>query len=500
MTSLPNNLYTCEQTRELDRIAIEKYGIAGITLMKRAARAAFQQSRNQWPQIRDWIILCGSGNNAGDGYVFAALAQQAGHRAQVFYVVEPEKLKGDAQRAYQYALQEGASVEPFDQESLQSLLDENCVIVDALLGTGISGAVREEYAQAISWVNQSGLPAVALDIPSGLCGDTGQVLGTCVRADISVTFIAIKTGLLVGQGPVYSGHLHYCDLDVPAELFQSIEPRAYQAQRGLLKECLPERTLDLHKGQLGQVMIVGGDHGFGGAAILACEAAAFAGAGLISLATQAAHVSAVLVRRPEVMAAGVPSGQELEPLLKRPSVLVVGPGLGQSAWSEQMLQQSLLANLPMVLDADALNILAKGRLKLPEEQSGQWVLTPHPGEAARLLNVSVETIQQDRLSAARNIQQKFGGVVVLKGLGTIIDDGEQTVVAKVGNPGLARGGSGDVLSGVIGSLIAQQLPLFEAAQLAVCAHGDAADLLAEESGELGMLPSELAPYIRECLQ
>lgn len=493
--SLPNRLYSCAQVRELDRVAIEQYGIPGSVLMKRAGRSAFAAACQCWPQNRHWLILCGSGNNAGDAYVFAALAAQQGHKVSLFYLSDPNTLSGAALAAYQYACQEGVQAIAFSADAGGCLADT--VIVDGLLGTGIRGAVREDFAACIQWVNQQALPVISLDIPSGLCGDTGAELGCAVHADMTVTFIGCKQGLFSGRGPALTGTLVYDDLAVPAEVYDSVQGDTVERIQFVCCARLPKRSVDAHKGQFGHVMVIGGDLGFGGAAILAAEAAAFGGAGLVSLATRPEHVVAALVRRPEVMTLGVPSGQELEPHLSRPDHLVVGPGLGQSPWSEQMLQQALITGLPLVLDADALNILALGRIPWPGH--GNLVITPHPGEAARLLNCSIGEVQSNRFDAVRRLQRLCGGVVVLKGAGTLIADSHQTCVALVGNPGLATAGSGDVLSGLIGSFMAQGLAPLSASKLAVCVHGEAGDVLAAKVGQSGLQAAELIAHVRELL-
>ncbi len=495
--SIPDNFYSCDQVRELDRRIIQEQGISGIQLMKKAARSAFYHALATWEGAHDWLVLCGGGNNGGDGYIFAALAAQKKHRVAVFAVVDPASLKDDALRAYQFALQEGVQLQPFSVDGAKAALSENTIIVDALLGTGVRGPVRDPFVAAIQWINQSGRRTVSLDIPSGLCGDTGIALGEAVNASLTVTFIAIKAGLLTHQGPRFCGQLRCADLDADPAIVNALEPVARAPQRSALRARLPQRLPDAHKGAFGHVMIIGGDHGYGGAALLACESAAVSGAGLTSVATRPEHVTAVLIRRPEVMVIGIDSGQALEPHLTRPDVLVVGPGLGQTAWSEQVLQQALLSRLPMVLDADALNILAGGRLSLPA--GADCVLTPHPGEAARLLGCSVAEVQADRFTAVRALQSRYGGVIILKGAGSLICDGKTVVLASVGNAGLARGGTGDLLSGLIGGLMAQGVSAFEAAQLAVCIHGDAAVAAAPETGLSGMLASELVPYIRRLL-
>ncbi len=496
--SIPRNYYSCSQVRELDRGAIEAHGMPGIRLMKNAGRCAFEKARELWPESEHWIVFCGGGNNGGDGYIVAALAAQKRHRVTLFYLSDPQGLKNDARTAWQFAVQEGVKVEPFSPATAEALKASGAVVVDALLGTGAQGAARGPVTDAIRWINASGLPVLALDIPSGLNGDTGIAAGDAVEATATVTFIGCKTGLVTGQGPRFTGQLYFSDLGVPAEVYQNIEPAASAPAREALLAGLPQRHADAHKGRFGHVMVIGGDHGYGGAALLASETAAVTGPGLVSLSTRPEHVTAALVRCPEVMAVGVVSGQALEPYLKRPNVLVVGPGLGQSPWSEQMLQQALATGLPLVLDADALNILSQGQQQLPDD-SVPRVLTPHPGEAARLLGCTVEDIQVDRFAAIKALHRETGGVVVLKGAGTLIYDGARMRLAKVGNPGLARGGTGDVLSGLIGGLLVQGLDAMDAATLAVCIHGDAADLAVVETGIRGLLATDLIPYIRELL-
>lgn len=492
--SLLNNAYTCDQARALDHKATSELGVAGITLMKRAGRAAYSLAQEQWPDATQWIVLCGAGNNAGDGYVFAALAAQRRQPVQVYWLSDPDQLTGDAATAFQYARQEGVLIAPFKAFEPG---DAKAVIIDAMLGTGATGQVRPQYAEAVAWANQQALPVFSIDVPSGLCADTGAELGTAVKASATLTFIARKIGLLTGRGPTLTGALHFSDLALPATLYEGVEPVGVGVDREHLMAHLPVREADAHKGQFGHVMVIGGDRGFGGAAIMAAEMAMGAGAGLVSLATQADHVSAALTRRPEVMAVGVSSGQELEPLLNRPTVLVVGPGLGQSPWSEQLLQQALKTRMPWVIDADGLNMLAQGRFVLPDHP--QWVLTPHPGEAARLLGKSVAEVQSDRIAAIQELHHKFGGVILLKGAGTLIYDGKTIVIANVGSPALATGGTGDVLSGLIGALLAQGLEPFVAAQLGACLHGDSADRLCSRSGQNRLLAAELIPYVRELI-
>lgn len=493
--SLTNNLYTGDQIRELDRRAIHEQGIPGFDLMKRAASAAFAHACALWPTNRRWLVMCGGGNNGGDGYVFATLAAQRQHQVQVFYITAPEQLSGAALSAYQEAQQAGVEMRAFSDT-----IDppQDAVVIDALLGIGLRTPVRGSAAAAIRWINSCELPVLALDLPSGLCADSGAELGCAVRATHTLSFIAAKVGLYTGRGPALCGQVAIATLDLPDALFTGLPVTARRVALPNLLPLVPERTEDAHKGTFGHVMVIGGDLGYGGAAILAAEAAAMSGAGLVSLATRPQHVTAALVRRPELMVLGVPSGQELEPHMSRPDVLVVGPGLGRTPWSEQLLQQALQGGQPLVLDADALNILAEGRLPLPDHQ--QWVMTPHPGEAARLLQCATQDVQRDRVAAVTQLQKTYGGVILLKGAGTLFANADGVYLAKVGNPGLATAGSGDVLAGLIGSFMAQGLAPLAAAQLSACLHGEAADLAVEETGQAGLQAAELIPYVRELLK
>ena len=491
-------LYLAEQVQKLDRCAIDEHGIPGIRLMKQAGRAAFKLLLKQWPQVEHITVMCGAGNNAGDGYIVAALAAQRRIPVDVFHVAEPDQLTGDALLAFEFARHEGVIVQGYMQG--QRLGDmANTVLVDALLGTGAKGDVRPNYAMAIKAVNDSQLPVLAIDLPSGLSADTGAVLGSAIRADVTITFIGMKQGLVTGKGPALAGRLEFDGLNVPPQVYENQTPVSQRLQLDSLLKQLPHRDADAHKGHFGHAMVIGGELGFAGAAAMAGEACARMGAGLTSVATRSEHVAAIISRCPELMVAGVSSGQSLEPLLAKPSVLIVGPGLGQTPWSEQMLQQAAKTQLPMVVDADALNLLAGERL-LHNVKRDNWILTPHPGEAARLLNCSIAEVQHDRVAAARAIQNQYGGTIILKGSGTVICSSEQQIfISTAGNPGMATGGTGDVLSGLLGGLWAQGFAQDWVAQLAVCLHGAAADLAVEENGMRGLLATDLIPYARQLL-
>ncbi len=487
------NLYTAAQTRALDHCAIHDHGIPGIVLMSRAAQAVFRHLLQLWPETKRIQVLCGTGNNGGDGFLIADLAHKRGFDVTVYQVGEPAKIAGDALLARQQAAANGVTIAPFTNAPL----DREGVIVDALLGTGLGGDVRGASAQAIAAINASDAPVLAVDIPSGLCADTGRVLGSAVHAAATVTFIGLKRGLFTLQAPDYTGTVHFSDLAVPAAVYEAVPANCQRLELAPLLQRLPPRPATAHKGLYGTVLIVGGDHGFAGAAALAAEAALRCGAGLVQVATRAEHVAAIVARTPEVMPRAVHDGDDFAPLLAAADVLVVGPGLGLSAWALELLQLALASGKPAVLDADALNLLAAGVL-VDTPPCAPRVLTPHPGEAARLLACTTADVQADRFAAVLALQRRYGGVQVLKGNGSLVCDGDSVLLSDYGNPGMASGGMGDVLSGVIGALLAQHLRPVEAAALGVCLHGAAADIAAGD-GQRGLAASDLMSHLRSLL-
>lgn len=487
----PQLLYRADAVRQLDQLVITQQQVPALTLMKRAGRAAFDCLHARWPDVRALQVFCGGGNNGGDGYVIAGLAAQRQIPVTVYVGVAEEKLHGEALEAYRFAQREGARL--VADLSQMPPLEQYTVLVDALLGTGFQGTLREPVKSAVAHINASKAPVIAVDIPSGLNADTG-VATEAVQADVTVTFIGRKAGLYLGRGPALTGTIQFDELGAAPDVYRQVPALLTRYTADSLAR-LPARAADSYKKHYGHVMVVGGDHGFGGAALMASEAAARTGAGLISLASRPEHVVAALTRCPEIMAHPVVSGQELEPLLEAPSVIAVGPGLGQSPWSEQLLARAGRAPVPLVLDADALNILAGGRV-LAGIKRDDWILTPHVGEAARLLGVSTAEVIEDRVAAARAIQQKFSGVVILKGTGTLIAHAEGVDLVNSGNPGMASGGMGDLLTGIIAALVGQGMDLPAAARLAVWLHGEAGDRAAVEGGQRGLLATDLLPHVR----
>lgn len=486
--NFPLALYSAAQVRQLDASLIVA-GTPGFELMGLAARAMWRALRRRWNDVGELTVLAGRGNNAGDGYLIAELALRAGWQVKVLAVGETGALAGDALLAFKQAQEAGVLIEPWSEHAVV------CgVVVDALLGTGLKGTVRAPYAAVIARLNGSGLPVLAVDIPSGLSADTGQVLGCAVRADITFTVIGLKIGLFTGQAPEYVGQIQFDDLHASPAIVAGQAAIGQRLVGGNVAQ-LPARQPTVHKGQLGHVLVVGGDLGFAGAALLAAQTALRSGAGLVSVATRAEHVNAAQARIPEVMAASVASANQLLALAKNASVLVVGPGLGQGAWGRSLLSVAAISRMPQVWDADALNLLAKDCVSVP----ANCVITPHPGEAARLLGLSSAQVQSDRPAAALELAKRFNAVCVLKGAGSLIaDPGGQLRLCDRGHPVMAGAGLGDVLAGLIGALIAQGLSPFDAASLAVWLHALAGERLAAKG--VGLAASDLCNAIRQLLQ
>jgi len=492
---IQDNLYSVETVRQLDVAAINNLEGRAIRLMKRAGKVAFDEMLEAFGHPTLVNLFCGCGNNAGDGYILAALAAQRRIPVRVIELGTISKFSAETLQARDFATQAKVSITAFDS----SVEVSEGIIVDALLGIGCNGALRDQYAQAVAVINDASLPVLAIDIPTGLNADTGSVVDIAVKADYTVTFIGAKKGLFTGRGPALCGEIVYDSLEICDTLFDNFQPAAQLMDLHDLMESFPEVEGDVYKNQRGHCMVIGGDQGYGGAVTMAAEAALRVGSGLTSVATQPQHITAVLARCPEVMACGVISGQQLEPWLDRPTTLVVGPGLGRSAWSEQLLQKAVATGLPTVLDADALNILAQGRV-VSALEGHQWVLTPHAAEAARLLDVTVAEIQADRFAAVQEIQQKYNAVVLLKGAGTLIAGRDSVIkVCPYGNSAMATAGTGDLLSGIIGGLIAQGMSLQMAAELGCCLHSAAADMAVEALGFRGISATDLLSYIRQLL-
>jgi len=488
MQALPGALYTAEQVRELDRRAIEELGIPGYELMTRAGHATLDALRRLWPDARSIAVLCGPGNNGGDGFVVARVARAQGLSVNVVSLTDPAKLRGDAARAFRDFAAGGGRCQPWSAECLDA-----DVIVDALFGTGLTREPSGAAARMIAAANASGRPLVAVDIPSGLQSDSGAVLGAAIRSSLTVTFIGRKVGLYLGTGPDQVGYLVFNDLDVPGETYATVAPVARLLAETDVEAALPRRRRTSHKGDHGHVLVVGGGPGMPGAARLAGEAALRAGAGLVTLAVHP-DSTAVVAARPELMCRAIRSVEDLGAVLERATVVAVGPGLGRSKWSRAVFAAALDAGLPAVVDADGLSLLAESR-----RSRDDWVLTPHPGEAARLIGSTSARVQRHRLATARSLQAMYGGHLVLKGAGSIVQSpGDLPRLCDRGNPGMASGGMGDVLTGIIAGIAAQCGDLGHAARAGVFVHAQAGDLAARR-GERGLIAGDVLERVRACV-
>lgn len=486
MEPLPLALYGAQQLAEIDRRATQQ-GLPGATLMQRAGEAAFRAISARWPVSRHWLVYAGAGNNGGDGYVVAREALQAGCEVTVAALGEPREASTAGQMAAAYR-EAGGRVVPW-QEAVPREVD---LIVDALFGIGLSRALEGDAAAAVEAIGAAGRPVAAIDMPSGLMADSGAAAGPVVQAALTVTFIGLKLGLFTGIGPRVRGRLAFSRIGVPEALAEGLPPLAMRITGALARAVLVPRVRDAHKGHFGHVLVAGGEHGTGGAVGLAATAALRTGAGLVSAMTRPEHVAALIAARPEIMAHGLDENADFPEAAARATVVALGPGLGQSAWSRRVWETALALDRPLVVDADGLNLLARH-----PQRRDDWILTPHPGEAARLLDTDVATVEADRLQAVHGLAERYGGVVVLKGAGTLVATagrGEAWLCDR-GNPGMASGGMGDALTGVIASLLAQGEDPLTAARVGVWLHATAADR-ASLDGERGLLAGDLIAELR----
>lgn len=485
MEQAPTHAIPVYDNAALRRVEAKSTAASGdsFTLMQRAGQAAWRRLLQRWPQAQRIVMACGTGNNGGDGYVVALYALQAGRNVEVVRTAEPcSELAVRACKEFE--ANAGRCTTATDS------FEHADVIVDALFGIGLSRGLEGAPADVVLRINGAGKPVLALDVPSGVDAQTGNVPGEAVRATTTLQMLAPHRGLLTGAAIDYCGELATDALGVNVD---GRDACAFALSADALGDWLQPRARDSHKGTYGHVLCVGGDAGSGGAIALCAQAALRSGAGLVSVATRAQHVPAIIAAGPEIMAASVEDAAALTAFLERASVTAVGPGLGQQAWGAALFEAAMKSDRPLVVDADALNLLSRTPRQLPSDA----VITPHPGEAARLLGCDIATVQSDRFSAARSLAERFGCVVVLKGAGTIVAArNRKPCVIVAGNPGMAVGGMGDLLTGVIAALRAQGLPAFDAAACGALLHAAAGDDAAADGGERGLLPSDLLGHLR----
>jgi hydroxyethylthiazole kinase-like uncharacterized protein yjeF len=498
--SLAHKIVSLEQVRTIEPKAAQLAGCSMFELMQRAGEAAFKILLQTWPAAQNIIVIAGNGNNAGDGYVLATLAKQQGMNV-VLGCQQPEReLAGDAKQAQSEWKKRGGETLVF-AELDYARFD---VLVDALLGTGVSGEVKPAFQSIIRQINQSNIPVLSIDLPSGMCANTGQARPLCIKAAVTVTLVATKPGLVSGIGKEFCGKVSFADLAVGTEFFSIAKNEVQLVDWHMLKP-LPARPEHANKGSFGKLLCIGGNQGMAGAIRLSAESALRCGVGLVKVYCHESSSLSISAGRPEIML----THKELEAALDWCNCIVIGPGLGQDDWAHQKFS-SLLAYLkhhpkPLVVDADGLNLLAgmtdDAGMQNTLAQLPGLILTPHPGEASRLLNCNIAKIENNRYFASKNIAQKYISTCVLKGAGTIIQtDGKYQEpnywVCKGGNPGMATAGMGDLLTGVIGAFLAHGYTAQKAAVYGVCAHAEAGDRIAIQYGQRGMIASDLFQPLR----
>jgi len=532
VNKLPLALYRADQVRALDQLIIEQFQVAGYELMSRAARGAFDFLKSYWPELisaetnnsqidnspadniqtlnsnlinskqarKKIAVFVGTGNNGGDGYLIARLAHEEGLLVHVYQVGDELRLQGDARRARQSFVDCGGQLKSVN--ALSDIEFDFDLAIDALLGTGIDRDLSGFWLILIQALNANAAPLFSIDIPSGLNADTGCIMAAAVKADATISFIGLKQGLLTADGPDHCGELVFSGLGAPDQAYEIIAADTYQIDPAVLNKVLVPRKASTHKGECGHVLIIGGSAGYSGAVSLTALAALRAGAGLVSLVVDPLVVSIVAGQTPEIMVHAGNINKSLLQLIERVDVIAIGPGLGQSEWAMELLELVFASSKTLIVDADGLNLL----VKLNNEKVNQaeksisrnnWALTPHPGEAARLLNTDVASIKADRFAAISSIVEQFKATVVLKGVGSLVaSDNFPVSLCSAGNPGMATAGMGDVLTGIISSLSAQGLDLHTACEAAVYLHARAADIAAGDQPR-GLIATDLMPAIRQ---
>lgn len=489
---LDQPVYSVDDVRWIEETLIQQHGINAFDLMQLAARALFSAFKKLYPERRKIMVVCGPGNNGGDGLMFAYYAHQAGWFVTVYLLGSKGQRSICCRDALLLVQQENIDIQETENPGLIDQSQYEAVI-DAIFGVGLSRALMQPYLQWVEWMNHSTLPVCAIDLPTGLDADSGHVWGACVLTDSVMTLMVAKTGLYLDQGPNYVKYIEVLPLLSSFSLERQLTPQFY-CLAGAFKLPLPERPRDSHKGMFGRVVVIGGNEGMLGALLLAARAAQRSGAGVVQCVTRTMHAVSLSEEAPSLLVTGCESSEQVLGLLEQASIIVIGPGLGQDVWAKDMMGALSSVKCPVIFDADALNLLSLGAFNFSMEQK---LLTPHPKEAARLLSVDTLKVQSARLQAAAQCSKEYGATVVLKGAGTIIHSSKAAPwVCTAGNPGMSCAGMGDVLSGLIAGLYCQGLNLLHAACYAVLLHARVADRLALESGLVGLIPEDLLQAIR----
>lgn len=490
-------LLSSQEMKQCDKNTIEHFGVSSLVLMERAALSVFWEIKRRFPEKKEKaLVLCGAGNNGGDGFAIARLLHLAGYKTQILFPMEEEKMTPEARVQYHSAKRYGIQ-EIFD------LPDSPCdVIIDALFGIGLSRDIEGKLAGILNGINQTASYKIAVDISSGIETDTGQILGTAFRADLTVSFGFAKIGQLLHPGAEYTGALLVADIGIDANSLLGIRPSGAYLKEDCARRLLPVRKAYSNKGSYGKALIIAGSFSMAGAAYFAAKAAYYSGCGLVRIFTAKENREILLTKLPEAIITTYEEGQtdwsELDDCLEWANAVLTGPGISQIAIAETILEHTLRRkDKKIVLDADALNLLSKRR-ELFKELGGETVITPHLGEMSRLMGETIEKIQSGILQTAVGFAKKHNVYCVLKDARTVIGMPNGTFFVNTsGNHGMATGGSGDVLAGFLTGFLAQGLSIKDASVLAVYLHGAAGDLAKEKRGASGMLASDILEMLPE---
>lgn len=505
-------LVTASEMQEMDHRTIEDLGIPGIVLMENAGRGAIRFLLEKFPDLDNKRVgvIAGRGNNGGDGYVMARYLKQKGIQVTVYLLADASRVQGDAATNLKFLKPlEVPLVEIPDENSLTQFKSDMAdvdVWIDAILGTGLKSDVRGFFKTVIEFINGLNKPVFAVDIPSGLNSDTGQVCGACIRAGATATFAFAKTGHFIHPGAQYTGALTIVDIGIPYPIVDAVMPRQRLLTKEDIQSSLTPRRPDAHKGTTGHVLVIAGSPGKTGAAAMTSISALRVGAGLVTLGVAETLNTVLEPQILEAMTAPLPETQpgilgesafdSISNLMAGKKCVAIGPGLGQADKTQKLVHKIVKStSIPLVIDADGLNSLA-GQPRILKTAGAPIILTPHPGEMARLAGIGVNAIQQDRIKCARDFAVDFNVHVILKGARSVIalPDGRVSI-NPTGNAGMASGGMGDVLTGIIAGLIAQGLSAADACQAGVYLHGAAADSLAQSIGPYGYLAGEVMAAI-----
>jgi hydroxyethylthiazole kinase-like uncharacterized protein yjeF len=503
------------QMREADRRTIDDIGIPSLVLMENAGRQAVAAMEAMYSDLADRqiAVLCGRGNNGGDGFVIARTLVQRGVDVSVFLMGRVADVRGDARINLEILGRLGLTVvEIADSQAWElhfSEVSDCTLIVDAIFGTGLNAPVSGFIESVVTDVNASGIPVVAIDLPSGLSADSPEPIGPSIEAGLTVTLAAPKLPLVLPPGETRAGDIVIADIGIPSEVLEAVEgPRVHLLTRASMRELVTPRTPDSHKGDYGRVLVVAGSRGKTGAAHLAAVGALRSGAGLVTVATPATCQAVVSAMGPEYMTEALDEidegldPEEVDRVLEiARDVIAIGPGLGQATATREFIRQLVdRATMPLVVDADGLNAFAGDPERLAGREGRDIIITPHPGEMARLVGMSTEEVQSSRLEIARNFAVGHHMFVVLKGHRTLIATPDGKVfINPTGNPGMATGGTGDVLTGMIAAWLAQLLDAEAACKLAVYLHGMAGDLAEADEGEVAMTSADVAGHLGDAM-